>query len=73
MIAINNIQQLQREIKDKKRTIKQLRDLMYELDTLRTQVEDADLDKFDNKTLSLRKIILTLINGYMGIVFQVIV
>lgn len=42
---------------------------MYELDTLRTQVEDADLDKFDNKTLSLRKIILGLINGYLGIDF----
>lgn len=39
---------------------------MYELDTLRTQVEDADLDKFDSKTLSLRKIIINLINGYLG-------
>lgn len=45
---------------------------MYELDTLRTQVEDADLDKFDNKTLSLRKIILNLINGYLGITFILI-
>jgi syntaxin 17 len=37
---------------------------MYELDTLRTQVEDVDLDKFDTKTLSFRKIIITLISGY---------
>lgn len=37
---------------------------MYELDTLRTQVDDEDLDEFDSKTLSLRKIILTLISGY---------
>lgn len=58
--------QLKREIKEKKRTVKQLRDLMYELDTLRAQVEDEDLDKFDIKTLSLRKIILNLINGYTG-------
>lgn len=39
---------------------------MYELDTLRTQVDNEDLDKFDIKTLSLRKIILSLINGYSG-------
>lgn len=57
---------MQREVKDKRRTIKQLRDLMYELDTLRTQVGDEDLDKFDIKTVSLRKIILGLINGYLG-------
>ncbi|CAH1155744.1 unnamed protein product [Phaedon cochleariae] len=37
---------------------------MYELDTLRTQVEDEDLDKFDSKTLSLRKILINLVSGY---------
>lgn len=37
---------------------------MYELDTLRTQVEDSDLGKFDSKTLSLRKTILELISSY---------
>lgn len=41
---------------------------MYELDTLRTQVKDDDLDHFDSKTLSLRKLIITLINGYLGMV-----
>nr|CAH7728652.1 unnamed protein product [Callosobruchus chinensis] len=64
LVAINNTEQLKKEIKEKKRTVKQLRDLMYELDTLRTQVEDEDLDRFDIKTLSLRKIIINLINGY---------
>lgn len=39
---------------------------MYELDTLRTQVEDENLDNFDAKTVSLRKIILNLISGYSG-------
>lgn len=57
---------MEKDVKDKKRTIKQLRDLMYELDTLRTQVQDVDLDKFDGKTLSLRKLILNLINEYLG-------
>ncbi|VEN58781.1 unnamed protein product [Callosobruchus maculatus] len=64
LVALNNTEQLKKEIKEKKRTVKQLRDLMYELDTLRTQVEDEDLDRFDIKTLSLRKIIINLINGY---------
>lgn len=39
---------------------------MYELETLRSQVQDEDLDQFDIKTLSLRKIIINLINGYTG-------
>lgn len=39
---------------------------MYELDTLRTQVEDTDLGKFDSKTLSLRKRILKLLSDYKG-------
>ncbi|XP_068902545.1 syntaxin-17 isoform X1 [Tenebrio molitor] len=64
LMSKNNIQIVQQEIKSKKRVIKQLKDLMYELDTLRTQVEDVDLDKFDTKTLSFRKIIITLISGY---------
>jgi syntaxin 17 len=64
LMSKNNIQIVQQEIKIKKRVIKQLKDLMYELDTLRTQVEDVDLDKFDTKTLSFRKIIITLISGY---------
>ncbi|RZC36283.1 syntaxin-17 [Asbolus verrucosus] len=63
-ISQNNVQLVRQEVKTKKRMIKQLKDLMYELDTLRAQVEDADLDRFDTKTLSLRKIIINLISGY---------
>ncbi|CAH0554029.1 unnamed protein product [Brassicogethes aeneus] len=64
IISLNDATQIKREIKDKKRAVKQLRDLMYELDTLRTQVDDPDLDKFDVKTLSMRKTLLKLITGY---------
>lgn len=39
---------------------------MYELETLRTQVMDADLDRFDAKTVAVRKIIIHLIQGYTG-------
>jgi len=63
----NDTKQLQKEIKDKKRAIKQLRDLLYELDTLRTQVEDEDLDGFDIKTMPLRSNILKLTRGYQDL------
>lgn len=49
-----------------KRIIAQLKGLLYELDTLRAQVEDEDLDKFDMKTVSLRKNILQIISEYSG-------
>lgn len=66
LISQNNVQLVHQEVKSKKRIVKQLKDLMYELDTLRAQVEDSDLDRFDTKTLSFRKIIITLISGYTG-------
>lgn len=50
-----------------KRLIAQLKGLLYELDTLRAQVEDTDLDKFDMQTVSLRKEILQIISEYTGI------
>ncbi|XP_066250064.1 syntaxin-17 [Euwallacea similis] len=64
LIAVNDTKQLEKEIKDKKRSIKQLRDLLYELDTLRTQVEDDGLDAFDTKTMPLRSSILRLTRTY---------
>ncbi|XP_044269307.1 syntaxin-17 [Tribolium madens] len=64
LLSQNNAPLVRQEVKNKKRIVKQLKDLMYELDTLRAQVEDSDLDKFDTKTLSFRKIIITLISGY---------
>lgn len=65
-MALNNTTQLVKEIKDKKRAVRQLRDLLYELDTLRTQVEDNDLDPFDTKTMPLRSSILKLTKAYQG-------
>lgn len=53
-------------MKDKSRNIRQLKDLLYELDTLRAQVEDESLDKFDTKTFALRKNISALIKDYAG-------
>lgn len=65
-MAINNVEQLSKELSEKKRVVKQLRDLLYELDTLRTQVEDNDLDSFDSKTMQLRTSILKLTKCYQG-------
>ncbi|XP_018325419.1 syntaxin-17 [Agrilus planipennis] len=64
LIAVSNYKQTEREIQENKRIVQQLRHLMYELDTLRTQVQDSDLDKFDSVTLSLRKDIITIICNY---------
>lgn len=40
--------------------------LLYELDTLRAQVQDCDLDQFDMKTVTLRKSLLHILNEYKG-------
>lgn len=58
--------EITKHLKEKKKVSRQIKDLMYELDTLRTQVQDVDLDKFDVKTLALRKTLLKLISGYAG-------
>lgn len=58
--------QLKRETKEKKNAVRQLKDLLYELDTLRAQVEDISLDKFDNQTFSVRRDIGSLIKDYVG-------
>lgn len=64
MLVSQNFQQIYREVRDKRQVVKQLKDLTYQLDTLRTQVEDSDLGSFDAQTVSLRKTILELIRNY---------
>lgn len=66
LIAACDVNELNREVRNKRKTIRQLKDLLYELDTLRAQVEDEDLDVFDTKTLSLRKQILGLVSEFQG-------
>ncbi|XP_060535153.1 syntaxin-17 [Cylas formicarius] len=67
LMSINNTAELLKEIKDKKRSIRQVRDLLYELDTLRTQVQDSDLDQFDIRTMPLRNALLKLTKGYQDL------
>ncbi|KRT85555.1 hypothetical protein AMK59_369, partial [Oryctes borbonicus] len=66
-MSTKNSQQLSHEIKHKSRIVRQLKDLLYELDTLRTRVYDEDLDRFDSRTFSLRRSITTLIKDYAAL------
>jgi syntaxin 17 len=48
------------------RIIKQLKSLLYEMDMLRTQVQDSDLQKFDKLTDQARKNAQDAIKEYLG-------
>lgn len=48
------------------RIIKQLKELLYQMDTLRAQVLDADIDKFDKLTRNARTSIMNAIEEYLG-------
>jgi syntaxin 17 len=48
------------------RLIKQLKGLIYEIDMLRSQVQDSDLQKFDSLTDQARKDAQDAIKEYLG-------
>jgi len=48
------------------RIIKQLKELLYQMDTLRAQVLDADIKQFDKLTRNARDSIITTIEKYLG-------
>ncbi|XP_043249044.1 syntaxin-17 [Colletes gigas] len=47
------------------RIIKQLKELLYQMDTLRTQVLDSDINQFDKLTANARTSILNAIKDYL--------
>lgn len=49
------------------RLIKQLKQLLYEMDMLRSQVQDSDLDKFDANTIKSRQTVQNVITDYLGV------
>lgn len=49
------------------RVVKQLKDLLMEIDSLRAQVLDADLDQFDKQTEKSRQITVNSIKSYLVI------
>lgn len=48
------------------RIIKQLKELLYQMETLRAQVLDVDIDKFDKLTTHARTSIMCAIQEYLG-------
>jgi syntaxin 17 len=48
------------------RLIKQMKSLIYEIDMLRSQVQDSDLQKFDRLTEQARKNAQDAIKEYLG-------
>jgi syntaxin 17 len=48
------------------RIIKQLKELLYQMDTLRAQVLDADIKQFDKLTRNARDSIIITIEKYLG-------
>lgn len=48
------------------RIIKQLKELLYQMETLRAQVLDVDIDKFDKLTTHARTSIMCTIEEYLG-------
>lgn len=48
------------------RIIKQLKELLYQMDTLRAHVLDSDINQFDKLTTNARMSILNAIKEYMG-------
>lgn len=48
------------------RIIKQLKELLYQMDTLRAHVLDSDINQFDKLTANARMSILNAIKEYMG-------
>lgn len=48
------------------RLIKQLKALLYEMDTLRSQVQDSDVQQFDRLTDQARKNAQDAIKEYLG-------
>lgn len=59
-------ERVKREHINVSRIIKQLKELLYQMDTLRTQVLDIDIDKFDKLTINARTSIMNAIKEYLG-------
>lgn len=48
------------------RLIKQLKQLLYEIDMLRSQIHESDWPKFDKHTIKSRQTIQNVITEYLG-------
>ncbi|KAG5325017.1 STX17 protein, partial [Pseudoatta argentina] len=58
-------EQVRKEHVNVSRIVKQLKELLYQMDTLRTQVLDVDINKFDKLTTNARSSIMSAIEEYL--------
>ncbi|XP_071560998.1 syntaxin-17 isoform X2 [Temnothorax nylanderi] len=58
-------EQVRREHVNVSRIVKQLKELLYQMDTLRAQVLDVDIGKFDKLTTNARSSIMSAIEEYL--------
>lgn len=65
-LALNDWDKVKKEEINATRVIKQLKNLMLEMDILRGNVEEINLDKFDELTLFGRKRVKEAIKEYLG-------
>ncbi|KAL6261655.1 hypothetical protein P5V15_006743 [Pogonomyrmex californicus] len=61
----HNWEQVRKEHVNVSRIIKQLKELLYQMDTLRAQVLDVDIGKFDKLTTNARSSIMSAIEEYL--------
>jgi len=59
-------EQVRKEHVNVSRIVKQLKELLYQMDTLRAQVLDVDIGKFDKLTTNARSSIMSAIEEYLG-------
>ena len=57
---------MRREHMNVSRIIKQLKELLYQMDSLRAHVLDSDINQFDKLTGNARESIMNAIKEYMG-------
>lgn len=65
-------EQVKKEHINVSRIIKQLKELLHQMETLRSQVLDVDIDKFDKLTTNARKSIMNAIEEYLGKIHNII-
>lgn len=61
-----NWERMRKEHTNVSRIIKQLKELLYQMDTLRAQVLDVDIEQFDKLTANARTSIMNAIKEYLG-------
>lgn len=65
-LALNDWDKVRKEEINATRVVKQLKNLMLDIDMLRAKIEESELDKFDELTLVGRRKAKDAINEFLG-------